>query len=373
MEIYFALLMLLGIEVLLKYGITPKKVHIMFFNRCIFSDSMVRLYENSILIFDFMLLLVLAVCRDISVGSDYKTYMTIFSGMTSDALNDVSSNYFWFNGEIGFALIGTLIGNIFGDPFLIVCVCYVMILGGVYLFIKKYSDNALLSTFLFLTFSFYNMSYNILRQYIAAVILLKTIDYINKDFKRFFMFVLLAAFFHKSAVIFLFVYPIFKYIKDVRVGVLFFVSFMAGIAVMPTSILSFLGDVLDYGGYVSDKESGGLANIIVMAIIFMLFLTFTKIMQSKDPHGKIWLIFAAIAFSISMFSVQIHSFNRLLLYFLMPAIVSIVNFIHAVLNISSVKYGEVLTLVIFSIYYTSLLLYTSVYQTVPYSSKILGI
>ena len=373
MEIYFILLILFGTEVLIRYGVKTKKINVMLFDECIFSDSMVKMYEKIILVFDFILLFVLAVCRDVNVGSDYVTYMTIFSGMTGGTLADVSKSYFWADGEIGFALIGTLIGTILDDPIWIVCVFYLIVLGGVYRFIKKHSRNVLLSTFLFLTLSFYNMSYNVLRQYLAAVILLKAIDYINKDFKRFVLVVVLAATFHKTALIFLLVYPVLTYAKDIKVTSLMFLLIMGGAALFAEYIFVYLGEVLSYTSYINDNQSGGMMNAVVMATIFALFFVFAKKLEHNDAFGRVWIGLAVVAFSISMFSIQIHPFNRLLLYFIMPAIVSIANFVNIVLVPSSVKYGELFVIMLLGGYYSYLLLNTSVYQTIPYTSRFLGI
>ena len=373
MKIYLFLLILFIAETFARYSVKKEKFNVMIFDTCLYSDDKRHLYGKIMILFDFTLLFVLAVFRDINIGTDFVTYMEIFHGMANGALGNVSDDYFWSKGEFGFALIGTLIGNVFNEPFWIVCVCYLIILGGVYRFIKKYSMNILLSTFLFLAFSFYNMSFNILRQYIAAVILLKAIDYINKSFKKFLLVVLLATVFHKSAIIFLVLFPVVKYVKNIRYGSLIFLILMGGIAFMPEFALTFFGDALDYDTYVSEKESGGAVNTVVMGSIFLLFLVFSNELERKDVYGRVWIALATVAFSVSMFSIQIHSFNRLLLYFLMPAMVTIVNFVNVVLSTSSVKWGEFIIMIVFSVYYISLLTYTTVYQTVPYGSKILGL
>lgn len=373
MEIYFFILVLFAFEVLVGYEVGSKRINVVLLKKYVYSTSATELYEKCVLLFDFMILFLLAVFRDINVGSDYVSYMSIFSAMVNVGINNVSSSYFWTEGEVGFAFLGTLIGSIFDEPLWIVCVCYLVILGGVFRFIKKYSKNILISLFLFFAFSFYNMSYNILRQYIAAVILLQAVDYIKRDFIRFFCVVALAAVFHKTALIFLVLYPVLKYANDIRIASIFFLMIISVFALYAEQILYFLGENVAYSSYVNDTQSGGLINVLVMGMIFFLYFIFAKRIENKDSFGKVWISMSVIAFSISLFSVQIHPFNRLLLYFLMPAMVSLVNFLNAVLSEKSIKSGELILMVMFILYYSYLLCYTSVYQTVPYSSKILGV
>ena len=324
---------------------------------------------------DFFLLFLLAVFRDEAVGTDYRTYISIFETFLDIDYNQITDDYFAKKGEISFVLLGYVVKQIFSDYIYIVCASYLIILFFVYKFIKKYSLDILVSGFLFFSFSFYNMSLNILREYIAAAIILKSVDYINRDWKRFLLCVLIAMTFHKTAVIFVIIYPALRYIKDARKACIVLLLLCAIIAMFPNQFISLIGDVANYGSKytTAGNEAEIDLKIFVNSILFLMYYFYYKQFNNKDENAGKWLVMSAFTLGLNFSAFYFHYINRVFLYFMLPEIVSIPNFINS-FNSPRIKLGlKLLLIIMFSAYYLILIYNTTCYDTVPYTSVVIGI
>ena len=324
---------------------------------------------------DFFLLFLLAVFRDEAVGTDYRTYISIFETFLDIDYNQITDDYFAKKGEISFVLLGYVVKQIFSDYIYIVCASYLIILFFVYKFIKKYSLDILVSGFLFFSFSFYNMSLNILREYIAAAIILKSVDYINRDWKRFLLCVLIAMTFHKTAVIFVIIYPALRYIKDARKSCIVLLLLCAIIAMFSNQFISFIGDVANYGSKytTAGNEAEIDLKIFVNSILFLMYYFYYKQFNNKDENAGKWLVMSAFTLGLNFSAFYFHYINRVFLYFMLPEIVSIPNFINS-FNSPRIKLGlKLLLIIMFSAYYLILIYNTTCYDTVPYTSVVIGI
>lgn len=324
---------------------------------------------------DFFLLFLLAVFRDETVGTDYRTYISIFEAFLDIDYNHITDDYFAEKGEISFVLLGYIVKQIFSDYIYIVCATYFIIIFSVYKFIKKYSVDILVSGFLFFSFSFYNMSLNILREYIAAAIILKSIDYLNKDWKRFLLCVLIAMTFHKTAVIFAIIYPALRYIKDTRKSCIALLFFCAIAAIFSNQLISFIGDVANYGSKytTAGNEAEIDLKIFVNITLFFIYYFYYVQFKNKDENADKWLAMSAVTLGLNFSAFYFHYINRVFLYFMLPEIVSIPNFINSFAS-PRLRIGfKVLLILLFSVYYLILIYNTKCYDTVPYTSVIIGI
>lgn len=135
--------------------------------------------------------------------SDMKNYFNYFSYLKNASIEQFLN----FKLELMYKVLNIVIANIWFNERFFMFVIDVITTLGVYIFIKKYSKNYLITLLLFITIGTYYMQFFILRQAIAIGILLYSIKYIEK--KKLFKFVLcvlLATLFHRSSIIFILAY-----------------------------------------------------------------------------------------------------------------------------------------------------------------------
>lgn len=333
------------------------------------------IWGKCFLIFDFIILLILAALRDESVGKDYFNYISIIKGFLNLDYDNIMNNSYAEKAEVSFVLLGYLLKNIFNEYIYIVFVIYFVMLFFVYRFIKKYADDVLLSGFLFFGFSFYNMSLNIMRQYIAAAIILKAVDYIDKDFKKFILFVVIAMTFHKTAFIFVIIYPALKYVKNIRTSCVVLLFICGVIALFSEQLIVMVGDVAHYSAkYVTAGDEAEIdLKFFVNVIMFATFFINYKQFADWDKNANKWLAMSAVTLGLNFSALYFHYINRVFLYFMLPQIVSIPNFINS-FDSENTRMGlRGLLILIVSAYYLVLIYNTQCYGTVPYTSEILDI
>ena len=169
-------------------------------------------YNNDklFLLLSFILLFGIAAMRDESTGVDlpnYKTYYTSYSNLP--IIEQIKMNYF----EPGYLIYSHIIYLISNGSFrvLMIITSFISYLG-VFIFIKNFSNNKLLSVILYICIGYYIAPFSGLRQCIALSMVFISYKFIiNRDFKKFIILLLLAFAFHKSALVFLPAYFLYNY------------------------------------------------------------------------------------------------------------------------------------------------------------------
>lgn len=140
----------------------------------------------------FLILAFFASVRD-GVGCDYESYVIHIQKIQSGMPHYM---------EIGFKWVVELIATIDSNPriviiFFAITTCFFYLKA-----IWDQSDDVLFSVFLFLTWGYYFMTFNTIRNYFALSITLFSIKYLDdKQNIRFVIMIVLAALFHKSALV----------------------------------------------------------------------------------------------------------------------------------------------------------------------------
>lgn len=140
-----------------------------------------------------MLFLVAALRR--GVGTDYWPYANMYvNEYTHDAVSP----------ESAFRLLTRFFANVSMDYQLIFIAIAIIVALSVTLFIYNYSSSIWLSFFIFVSFGCFYFSLNFLRQVTAAIVILFALHAFNrKDYIYYFILILFASFFHRSALIFI--------------------------------------------------------------------------------------------------------------------------------------------------------------------------
>lgn len=161
------------------------------------------------------------------------------------------------------------------------------------LWVYRKLDNAYLAMFTFVTYTnLYSSSFNLVRQFVAAsIILLGTYLFIIKSrVPLYFLFVLAAFFFHKSAAIFIFIYFLRKEDYNPTLWTVFILASLV-VDVQPIFNIPIIRALLiasDYLGYLNHNENAysefSLSNIYMHAICLLFIWNKTKILACKNKE-----------------------------------------------------------------------------------------
>jgi len=246
----------------------------------------------------FMILFVLSALR-IGIGNDYWTYRQGFLYIMG---GDRTLSY-----EIGFKSLVKLLQTCFGmDNYVVVFGVMAFLTCG--FFVKALydvSDLFVFSFFLFMTNGFYFMSYSNVRYYFAFAVCMYAMKYVfSKEYVKFVLWVLLAATFHKTALLVIPAYLVAYYLKWTRKTVWMIpatcIALWAGKTIVRKLIFVFYpfyeGDLL------YDTESVSYVNILkcLAVLLFSLFF-YVKTIKGDEK--------AETFFNLNLFALILYSFG----------------------------------------------------------------
>lgn len=152
-----------------------------------------------LIIIGILMILVLTF-RGINVGSDTITYYNIFNWSSNADLTDISQS----SVEIGYIFLNKFIYTIGGNFTLLLFVVATITISGILYFIYSVSFNAITSVIVFVGFTYYFMSFNISRQFLAIGIDLVASAFLIKG-KRWesLLLIIVAGLMHNSGYLYL--------------------------------------------------------------------------------------------------------------------------------------------------------------------------
>ena len=258
------------------------------------------------LIFSFLVL----VFR--SVGTDYLLYKGIFE------------NIEFFNTsrfEPTMRLLMILVKTIFNDYFFL---CFILGFITMFNFSRTINNNSkyiTLSFFAFLTLGFYTKSFNVMKQMVAVSFIFASLPYINsRNFKMFFLNVILGGLFHTSALIFLPVYFVTLIKKEKILLYLIIITNYNNII----QLLNYSEQYSIYVTYTTGIDSGIATYLTIVLYIAMIFLIYLGRFKLKNDKLILVLILSIPFLIASIFN---NLFMRIALYFLSPLILLIPSYI----------------------------------------------
>lgn len=149
----------------------------------------------------FFILFVPAALR-YAVGNDYFSYTAIFESIHSGNYDRL---------EPGYRLLNQLVARFTSNAQWVLALCSLLTLLLFFICIRRYSVAPVLSLYLFFTMLQYAYSFSAVRQYLALALVLYGYKYIRSgNFPAFLLLTLLAATFHKSALIMLPLYLLLR-------------------------------------------------------------------------------------------------------------------------------------------------------------------
>lgn len=262
--------------------------------------------------------------RDVSIGTDLKTYLPLFEKLKSSSLIDfIGINSEFIGYEKGYLLLNYII-SFFGDSRLLL-----VIISGIYIYsvshlISKFSPLPFLSLLLFVLANFYFSGMNLLRQYLAIAVLLFSLRYvINRSFIRFIIIVLIASSIHRTALVFTLIYFLYP-IQLTRRYVVFVVSIsLLSYFVLGQFLFSYLLSLMElskFEKYILAGANGGMIFYLFILCFasLMIFIPFDK---RNESTNRTFFHMMLLALLVQSFAVTIAELARLTQYFFISFIV----------------------------------------------------
>ena len=206
--------------------------------------------------------------------------------------------------EPAFVLLNKIVYAFFNNVDYLFIISSFITLYLVYSSVKNFSSNFFISTIMLFATRFYLYSFGQIRQYIAIAIFIYAIKYIiKKDIKKYFMLILIACLFHKTAIIYFPIYFVNKFKLSRKLYILVIV-----LSPIFSPILNFLYKIIGtryYQNYITSNYGVGNWSIVLTATA-LLFTLAAIIFYNKlidDEKNKtllnLQLLLTVLIFTIS--------------------------------------------------------------------------
>lgn len=238
----------------------------------------------------FFMFGILLMFRAINVGNDTDQYTYIFNNISqaSNIQSYITNSRF----EIGYIYLNKLLSLISDNPQIIFIITGAFTALSFGRFIYKYSELPWMSTFMFLTLQFFDLSMSGVRQIVSITILLFSYDFIVKrKFIKFLLLVLLASTIHTSAILFLIIYPLTSKLKGKKFYIVSTITCI-GIFLGFQYIIPFIGKMFpQYIKYLTNDASSYSTSpklaIFLMLALWLIMFIIAKKANIKNQFNKV--------------------------------------------------------------------------------------
>lgn len=236
----------------------------------------------------FVLLTLFAGLRSLEVGTDSRAFARLFLGTVT--FGDIFQHR-----HTGYTFFSWLTGQ-FTREYLFVFLTFAAITYGCYLWaIKRSSIYPTLSLFVFIVGGNYTFPFNAMSQGAAMAIILLGIEAVyNQNFKRFFVYVMIASVFHRTAVFLLPLYfiaiqkNVTTYVLILIIGTAFVLFFDRILATVLAAIA--FEDYLHYADWRGDAV--GLVSTLFLAVLALFYIVFrARVREYRPEYDKLLNMF----------------------------------------------------------------------------------
>lgn len=193
--------------------------------------------------------------------------------------------------EAGFQFFVFLLSRVFKDPQWIIVISTAIYVGAICYFIYKNSDDATLSIVMYICLGLMTFQMQGMRQAIAMALCLFAYECAkNKKIIPFILWCALATSIHRTAIVFLVVYPVvqLKY-NYINLTILFIGSIL--VLLLSNSIVA-LGNFIFDEHYTNLAEAGGYIATLIYILILLFYMLFAeRIIMDKQSVGIFYVVF----------------------------------------------------------------------------------
>ena len=247
------------------------------------------------------------------IGFDFDSYINIFNQVKNDP------NPFTLMGEglePGFLLLNKLMSLFVPNSVVMYGVYALLTLVPIFWFIYRYCREVWLSTWLYMTLTFFYTTMNFIRQGLACSVVVLAYKFL-KERKPvpYMLIILLAASFHKTALIMIPVYFLCQLKLTWKLGALY--AGVSLVAYMTSGILvDFITDYIftGYKGTVWLTEGFPLHFLFVPTVVFGICLALKWAWEKRDPDATMLLNLMLYTFAIWVFITRHFILERFSMY-----------------------------------------------------------
>ncbi|HEM8181538.1 TPA: EpsG family protein [Providencia rettgeri] len=278
-----------------------------------------------------------------------------FSGLRFDAGNDyftyynMVKGYYWFDTLEPSSVLLLSFAKEHNSPMLFfLTTSSIYILSVAYFCIKR-SSNPQLSFFLFLVLPLSLLtSFGYVRQYVAIGLFLVAISkFLDKKYITCAVFLILASTFHSSALLFVFILILYKFLSSRVYSILIYAGLMI-LAFMISSILTEYAYLAGkYQHYITGKNTvdSGKKIGIVCVVLFYYFYAFRRNLESKQDFFMLntYYVFALLYLTLMEFGEYVSR----IAYYLFP--VAYVLFVKTLAKKGSTRQAQLILITCFGL------------------------
>lgn len=273
-----------------------------------------RRRENVFLILSGILLFILYFFKSESVGSDYITYLNFFDDCYVDLDYLLKDDLAGF--EKGYIILNKLIYMIYPNHLAFTFVLAVFFSWCSCFLIRRYVMPIWMGLFLLCTLSVFTNSFCLVRQSIAMYICWLSISSIfNRKLFKFLLIILVAFFFHKTALIFAPVYFLANYkLTNFSVMLGLLISFFIGEFIH--QIMGLLTIYLQANNYLNDGNDGGFTKLLFLLLSFFCIYFLNVKSRYNDKSSNLFINMLFMMLSIQIISLNFSILTRITDYFI---------------------------------------------------------
>ena len=250
-------------------------------------------------------------------------------------------------------MMGWLFSRVFSDAQYWIAFVGLIYIAAVAIVVLKESENPLISFILLIALGHFAFCLSGLRQCLAlSFTMLSYFGIKNKKPLLFILMVLLGSLFHKSALVFLIVYPIARtkigwmhLLTAVIAGVLFF-GFQDSVRDI---MAKFLMDT-QYEGYIDNEISLTYSGLIIQGAVFLFCMIYRSKVIAKYKYANVLYNLLFVGLVSQLFSSMIAEFFRITMYFSVFSII-LVPLILSTENNKKVRLLEEVAIILVSVAY----------------------
>lgn len=286
--------------------------------------------------------------------ADYDNYIFLYRAYENSAFVDIIQRGFFSYPEIGYLFFQYVTKIITNNVFYIFLFSSILIVVANMSQIKKHSSLSLVALILFIEAGSFYVSFNLMRQVMSASIVLLGSEYLydKKPFK-FFIVTILAALFHKTALIMIPFYFI-AHLKFKKISVIVFSLITLLLFAFLPNIISFVQKYYwswygedGYGmiGY-SFKNAIADLSLGIFAVAGFFSLKNNQIFK-KDSRTNVWVNAAFILIVIAVLGMKVAMIKRFSTFFSTYVIMLIANELEYFKNKRILAYGIIFLAILY--------------------------
>lgn len=286
----------------------------------------------------FFVLLLFFAFHNYSLLPDLPDYIYYFEFISRTKLGELGklNSLIDIKLDHGFIYLNKILSYIISNLTIYFFVIGFLILWPMKILISKYSLLPIFSIFLYFTYSYYESLF-LIRQSLALGILMYSIPYLaNKKYVRFLLFVLIAATFHQTAIIFCLLLVLNFSESFSKTMFVLCVSLVFILPLKETLIISGAENLRGYESYVNFtyNSSNSIPLFINLSLLMMILFFWIKYNVSYSGVNKVFInmIMLSTIVEISRYGL-FGVFGRINIYFMPAFFILIPNLIYKQKNV----------------------------------------